>query len=149
MSRLLIIGYGSTLRGDDAAGRYAADRIAERLGELPSVEVLSVPQLTPEIVLSVASAEEIYFIDAAGKGISGTWSRTVVLPEEELSNPLGHHYHPAALLGFARALCQSTPRAWMIAVSGKSFACGETLSPEVERAIGEIVTFVCSEGGRV
>ena len=142
MSRLLFIGYGSTLRGDDAAGRIAADRLAGALGEEPSLEVLSVPQLTPEVALAVAAAERIYFIDATGAGTPGTWTCQPLAPEANLGNPLGHHYHPAALLAFARALYQATPRAWIVTVTAESFACGETLTPGVEKAVGEIVAFL-------
>lgn len=142
MSRLIIIGYGSTLRGDDAAGRIAADRLAEALDEDRSIEVLSVPQLTPEVVLPVAEAEYVYFIDATGLGAPGTWICRPLESEAKLANPLGHHYHPAALLAFAHALYQVTPRAWIITVTAESFACGETLTPRVKAAVEEMVAFL-------
>jgi len=142
MARILIIGYGSTLRGDDAAGRIAADRLAEALSADPSVEVLSLPQLTPEVVLAVAGAERVYFIDATGTGAPGTWTCQPLAPQANLSNPLGHHYHPAALLAFAHALYGAAPRAWILTVSAFSFACGETLTPAVDNAVAEIVAFL-------
>jgi len=142
MSRILIIGYGSTLRGDDAAGRFAADRLAEAFVEDPSIEVLSVPQLTPEVVLPVAEAECVYFIDATGTGTPGTWTCQSLAPEAKLANPLGHHYHPAALLAFAHALYQVTPRAWIVTVTAESFSCGEILTPKVQAAVEEIVAFL-------
>ena len=182
MSRFLIIGYGSSLRGDDAAGRRVADRLAEILADEPEVEILSLPQLAPETVLPVSKAEHVYFIDAIGganpvatclrqvgeareqgSGANirddapprrrtapllqrpGEWSCQSIAPEAMLANPLGHHYHPAALLAFSEALCHASPKAWIITVSAESFACGETLTPRVEAAVGEIVSFLLEE----
>src|SRR5579872_2398967 len=56
---VLIIGYGSWLRGDDAAGRLAARRLAER-----GFDAVDVHQLTPELADRVASAGTVVFLDA-------------------------------------------------------------------------------------
>jgi len=47
-ARVLVIGYGNTLRGDDGLGQRAAEALAQRA--LPDgVEVLSCHQLTIEL----------------------------------------------------------------------------------------------------
>src|ERR1043165_3956952 len=59
---LLVIGYGNELRGDDAAGPEVARSIAEL--QLPGVEVLVRPILTPELADNVAQAATVIFVDA-------------------------------------------------------------------------------------
>src|ERR1035438_8523471 len=62
MSRVLILAYGNPLRGDDAFGW----RVAERLLELPpdpSVEILRLHQLTPELMDPLSRADLALFID--------------------------------------------------------------------------------------
>jgi hydrogenase maturation protease len=141
MAKLLVIGYGNTLRGDDAAGRHAAERLAQAVDR--EFEALSLPQLTPEVASNIAQADEVYFIDACQKGQPGRWSCQRLRPIGELPGSLAHQCDPATLLAFARALYQAEPLAWLITIPGKSFECGETLSAEVETAVGEIVAALC------
>jgi hypothetical protein len=60
---VLVVGYGSDLRGDDAAGRHAADAVAGRA--LPGVRVLSLPQLLPEVADDLSRADLAIFVDAS------------------------------------------------------------------------------------
>lgn len=57
-----VVGYGNTLRGDDAAGVLAAEAI-EAL-DLDGVEVLTCHQLTPEMAEKLATMQSVIFIDA-------------------------------------------------------------------------------------
>ena len=50
----LVIGYGNTLRGDDAVGPRAA--AAVHGGGLPGVDALAVAQLTPVLAEPLAAA---------------------------------------------------------------------------------------------
>ena len=59
----LVIGYGNTLRSDDAVGPTAVEEL-DRL-HLPGVHTLSYPLLTPEAAEPVSRAREVIFIDAA------------------------------------------------------------------------------------
>ena len=62
-SRVLVIGYGSTLRGDDGVGRWVADAIGQQ--RRSQVEVASVTQLLPEYAGPVAHARAVIFVDAS------------------------------------------------------------------------------------
>src|SRR5436305_5490516 len=59
---VVVIGYGNTLRGDDAAGPRAARAVAS--WDLPGVIAKAVPQLTPELAELVAAAHLAVFVDA-------------------------------------------------------------------------------------
>ena len=61
---VLVIGYGNTLRGDDAVGRLVAEEV-DRWNR-PEVRAVSVTQLLPELAENVAQAREVIFVDACG-----------------------------------------------------------------------------------
>lgn len=60
---VLVVGVGSELRCDDAAGRRVADIVAEL--HLPGVEVRSVHQLTPELATVFARRQLVVVVDAS------------------------------------------------------------------------------------
>src|ERR1017187_6668201 len=70
MSRILIIGYGNPLRGDDAFGWRVAERLLE-LNHDPAVEILCLHQLTPELMDPLSRADFAIFIDACAGGKPG------------------------------------------------------------------------------
>jgi len=71
MARLLILGYGNPLRGDDGVGWHAVHRLRERSAELDA-DVMSCHQLTPELAEAVSRAERVIFIDARVGPTPGT-----------------------------------------------------------------------------
>jgi hypothetical protein len=60
--RLLVIGYGNELRGDDGVGPAAARAVAA--WNEPGVQGIATHQLTPELADAIAGAEEVVFVDA-------------------------------------------------------------------------------------
>ena len=61
MSKVLVIGYGNTLRGDDAAGVKAAELISRHH---PEFEYIYLHQLVPELAEQIAERDFVFFIDA-------------------------------------------------------------------------------------
>lgn len=141
MPRILIIGYGNPLRGDDGFGWQAARLLADTMDD-PRVEVLTVQQLTPELAEPVSKADGVIFIDAASEGKPGSWKCEAVGENETFSNALGHHFTPVSLLAYAKAVFNASPRALLVSVAGESFECGETLSPSVEAVLPEVVLHI-------
>lgn len=123
---MLIIGYGNTLRGDDAAGVLVAEAI-EALG-LDGVEVLVRHQLTPEISEKVAAMESVIFIDAGEANERPAEVREIV---EGTGAPVfGHVIDPRAILALARRLFGQSPRAWLVTIDARSFELGAGPSPD-------------------
>ncbi len=137
MSHVLIVGYGNPLRGDDALGWRAAERLAEE--PLPDTETLTVHQLTPELAEPVSRAELVIFIDAAEGGPAGEWARGEVEAGHVSGRPFTHHVTPAALLDAAQLLYAHRPRAVIFNMIGESFELGEGLSATVEVALPEML----------
>jgi hydrogenase maturation protease len=123
---VLIVGYGNTLRGDDAAGFLVAETI-EALG-LDGVEVLVCHQLTPEISERAATAERVIFIDAGEANEHPVEVGEIV---EGTGAPVfGHGIDPRAILALARRLFGRAPRAWLVSIAAHSFELGAGPSPD-------------------
>jgi hydrogenase maturation protease len=142
MARILIIGYGNPLRGDDGLGWHVAGSLRLLLEE-PRIKVLACHQLTPELAESISKADMAIFVDAASCGEPGSLMCQEVHPQEPASSAFTHHGTPPALLFSAERLYGSAPEAWLFSVPGESFDLAETLSPAVAAAVPRVVEAVC------
>jgi hydrogenase maturation protease len=127
MARLLVIGYGNPLRGDDGLGWRAAEDLAR---EFPNddVEIRTCHQLLPEQVDLVSRVETTFFIDAAQDGEPGEVKCAPVTPQRETSSS-SHQLSPAAIPAWFRELYGRHPRAFALSICGGCFEMGEkTLS---------------------
>jgi hydrogenase maturation protease len=123
--RILVIGYGNSLRTDDGVGPYVATALAS--WELPGLLSVSVHQLTPELTELLASTEMAIFVDARLTSVG----ETVEIVPLELSVESGIHGHvcdPRSLLALARAVNGRTPRSWLVTVPTTDYSLGEGLS---------------------
>ena len=137
MSRLLIIGYGNPLRGDDGIGPAAADRLRNFWGN-QSIDIVSLHQLTPELAEPISMAERIVFIDAAVGPVAGSILEREIDPGE-LPRVFTHHATPAGLLAMARSLYGRAPHATFLTVTGAQFDLGAGLSQPAEAAVSAVV----------
>ena len=126
---VLVIGYGSSLRGDDAAGPMAARRLAA-IG----YNAIEAHQLTPELAERVAAARTVVFLDAHAELPPGEVAVSA-LRAAVANAPLEHHAGPGGLLRLARTVYGAEPRAWMIGMGGAAFDLSEGLSAGAEKAV--------------
>jgi hydrogenase maturation protease len=131
--RVLIIGYGNPLRGDDAFGFTAAERLKELLDD-PEVEVLPAHQLTPELMDPLARAERVIFIDAAAPDPAVSSGRSAFT----------HHITPANLVAGARALYGCAAEPTVLTTPGENFDFGAPLSASVSSALEKTIDQVLS-----
>jgi len=131
---VLVIGYGSDLRGDDAVGRRAAEAVAGR--GLPGVRVLSLPQLAPEIAADLTRCRSVIFVDASAVDAA------VEVHRLEPASPdlrLTHHITPPSLLALAAALESAPADAVVVTIPASDFRLGTTLSATATAALSEAV----------
>jgi hydrogenase maturation protease len=129
---ILVIGVGSTLRGDDAAGRRVAE-LVEQL-HVPHVRTMSVTQLVPELAARIAVARAAIFVDAC----ADQEMNTVTI--RQLANGLSagmssHAGGPQELLALAETCYGFAPPAWLVAVPGADFALTDQLSAAAQKHI--------------
>jgi hydrogenase maturation protease len=144
---VLVIGYGNTLRGDDAAGPRAASAVAS--WDLPGVIAKAVPQLTPELAEPLATAHRAIFVDAR---LAAEGELVEVLSIEPsgrgLGAALGHVADPRRLLALTRTAYGTCPRSWLVTVPAADFSLGEGLSPAAERGLEEALRQIAARLGR-
>jgi hydrogenase maturation protease len=128
----LVIGYGNTLRGDDAVGPRVADAVAA--WRRPEVRALAVQQLTPELAEAVAGVGLVVFVDATS-ALDGGEVIVRRLEPADSSVALGHASDPRQLLSLARTLYGSSPPAWWVLVPSAGFELGAGLSALATRGL--------------
>jgi len=130
---ILAFALGSTLRGDDGAGRAIA-RGLEPL--LPGLEVVEALELLPEHAEALALSDGVLFLDASVSGKPGEVRVERIAPRAARAALL-HALLPEEILGLARSLHGSAPPATLVTIAGLDFSFGEGLSAEVEAALPE------------
>ncbi len=138
MTPPLVIGYGNTLRGDDAAGVIAAQRIRDAM---PGVDVLITHDIQPEIAEAISYRSMVIFLDAAA-GI-----QELVCTQIDVSAPVppieSHLFSPSQLLALCKTLYGTVPtQVHLIGIPAREFGFAERLTPETEAAIDECVARV-------
>jgi hydrogenase maturation protease len=122
---------GSALRADDGAGLA----LARALGDLvPGLVVIEAETLLPEHADALAGARGVLFLDASVAGRPGEVRSTPVRPDRDAGTLL-HAITPGEVLALARSLHGASPPAALLTITGRDFAFGEGLSPEVEAAL--------------
>jgi hydrogenase maturation protease len=138
--RTIIIGYGNPLRSDDALGWRVADRLRETVRD-PEVEILTLHQLTPELMETLSHADRAIFVDAAAEGVPGAILVRAVQPGPARA-AFTHSATPEALLAGAQLLYGHAPQAVLYSVPGADFSLGERLSETVEARLDELVAAI-------
>jgi hydrogenase maturation protease len=128
---VLVLGVGSELRGDDAAGRAAVEQLGT-LG-LAGVETRSVHQLTPELAADVVGRRLVVVVDAA-VGID----EVVVSPVEPTREGAGvmtHHLDVAAVVGLSELLGEPPGEVVTVAIPAHDLGLGTELSGSTAAAV--------------
>lgn len=124
-ARLLVLGYGNTLFGDDGLGQMIAQHVAD--WAIPGVLALARHELTPELAADIAVVDEVIFVDAALHTDGVVFVPVSAVPSDRAG--LNHALTPAALLSLAHAAFGRCPeRAWQLLVPARDFTLGNSLS---------------------
>lgn len=135
MNRTLVIGYGNTLRRDDAAGVYAAGLIGQRY---PGVECLTVQQLTSDMAITLAHYRTVVFIDASAT--ANELRVTKLRPTNAMVEYDSHSMTPQMLLNASNDLYGIIPRETVqIEIPANDFTLGELPSPNVRAIVDQCV----------
>jgi hydrogenase maturation protease len=120
---VLVIGVGSLVRRDDAAGRVVVEQV-DALG-LPGVEVASVHQLTPEVAAQLGGRRLVVFVDAA---VDATEVTVTPLATDASGRLVTHHLGAAGLLRLAGDLGWAPEAATLVRVPASDLGIGTELS---------------------
>jgi hydrogenase maturation protease len=138
--RVLVIGCGNPLRGDDGLGPRAAELLLA--DPPPATRIVSCHQLLPEMTEMLSAAALAIVIDACVEGPAGTIRcQPVSLPPGDAGDPspkpslLGHHLELASLLHLAQTFFGHAPAAMTLSVGAGSFDFSEELSGPVAASL--------------
>ncbi|MDJ0745694.1 MAG: hydrogenase maturation protease [Xenococcaceae cyanobacterium MO_167.B27] len=132
MSKILVIGYGNSLRSDDRIGIRVAEIVAD--WHLPEVRSLSLTQLTPELAVDLAQIDLVIFVDAC-QTLDADVVRINSLKPLDSTKIRSHFGDPRAILSLTQAVYGKCPQAWWVIVPGVNFQFGDRLSPVAEKGV--------------
>jgi hydrogenase maturation protease len=138
--RVLVAGWGHSLRGDDAAGWRVAQDVRKRWGE--RVEILSGAQPLPEWTEALARADVAYFVDASVDSAITRFQASDLAPALRSVTSASHALDGASLLRLALDLYGRAPPTSLLLLPAESFDVGERLSPRTAAAIEEAVNWL-------
>jgi hydrogenase maturation protease len=136
MSRIYIIGFGSTLRGDDAFGPMVAEQLLERV-TCDEVRIDICQGMTPDLALPLSEADVAIFIDCSAEGTVGELVHRTIEPRESMDMSMVHFLDPEALLAWSAKLYGRVPVSHVLTTAGATFEIAEALSPRVEPIVAE------------
>ncbi len=145
---ILVIGVGNALRGDDGVGPAVIAALEAR--GLQGARAMNCQEGDGlQLIETWKHADTVILIDAVTSGAKpGAVYRfdeiAQALPAD-LTFSSTHAFGVVEAIELARALDQLPPRVVVYAVEGKHFAIGASLSPDVERALDEVVERVARE----
>jgi len=138
--RILILGYGNPLRGDDALGAQVAEELTARFRDNPRVTVQIVHQLTLDFAETLANFSLIILIDARDTEPVGEIFAQKIQPSKNLPQPFSHYLNPAELLGVCEILYDALPEMILTGINAANFEVGMPISVVVQERIPELVT---------
>jgi len=144
---VLVIGVGSPDRGDDAAGRIVARRLAGRPD--PAFTTLELGGDAMELMDAWEGAPAVVVVDAVVSGATaGTIGRfdasSAALPAE-MACASTHDIGLAEAIELSRAMGSLPPRVVVMTVEGERFTHGPDLSPAVRDRIDTLAEAVRAE----
>lgn len=137
----LVIGYGNDLRGDDGVGLAAIERL-QADPRLAGCTLLARRQLTPDLVVDMASAAFVVLIDATVDAPPGTVSVTALPRTGPGATTWSHHVDPATLVGLTGELYGRVPDVMVVSIGIALTEVGAGLSPAVDASLPLIVETV-------
>ena len=142
--RIVLLGIGQPLKGDDAVGVSVARSIARRLRSAKSEEIAVIMAAgTPEsrtAEIRRFSPSHVLMIDA---GTDGQVPGTIFFPDFRRMEPEDITTHRLPLSILARYLEETIPcKVIIMAIEPATFASGRKLSPPVKRTAGQLARFL-------
>ncbi|MDY7018780.1 MAG: hydrogenase maturation peptidase HycI [Chloroflexota bacterium] len=137
--RIVVLGVGNELGGDDALGLSAAKKLKEALAEIPNVEVLATGNAPENFtgLLRRLSPSHILLIDAAEIGGKAGTIKLIKDHEIEETMPSTHSLPLYLLINYLKKELGS--EMIVLGIQPKMLSFGTTISSEVECSLDELV----------
>jgi hydrogenase maturation protein HypF len=134
-SKILLIGYGNPLRGDDGAGQRVATAIAK--WNLSNLQSIAVHQLLPELAEPLAATEQAIFVDVYPADVDQGLQIRRLETNPDIKLSAGHTADPRSLLALTQQVYGTSPASWWVLIPAICFEFGEQLSTVTEQGIND------------
>jgi hydrogenase maturation protease len=145
--KVLVIGLGNPLRGDDSAGRLVAAAVKRR--NHPFLKAVESFGEGSSLMDLWAHANAVIIVDAVASGVEAGMIHRFDASQQALpvrfNNSSTHSFGLGEAVELARALNQLPKHLIVFGIEGKRFAVGSKLSTEVKKAIPNVVGQVLKE----
>ena len=121
---ILVIGYGNSLRSDDGAGVFVAEKLAQE--NIPGIKVMTAHQLHVELLEEAIQCEKVILVDA-GDQEGGVLLRKVA-PSGQTPIASSHHLGPELFYGLAQKIYNKKLDLYVCSIKGENFEMGDKLS---------------------
>lgn len=139
--KVLLIGVGNVLRGDDGVGAVVCDRIEEL--KITNATIIKAHQLQIELLDEMLAFDKILIVDAS-VGITDVIIKKVT--EENIGAASSHHTDVAIFLQLAQQLYNKQIDIYTCAIPAFNFELGERLTEKTkffaEQAIEKILQWM-------
>lgn len=144
LPRLLVVGCGNPLAGDDSAGVEIVRRLENRSDPALQDQFRTVPSAGVALLETFSAADVVLFIDAVSSGAPpGTLHLVPLLPGEIEPRALGslssHGWGLPETLELARSLGRRVPNLMLLGVEVGEVSPGASRSHAVEQTITLVV----------
>lgn len=145
--KVVVVGVGNAVRGDDAAGLAVAERVRSRAPQ--EVTVVECEQEPTRLLDAWADAELALVVDASLSGAEpGTVQRFDAVADRVPTKTFRSSTHAFGIgdaVELGRALGRLPSRVVVFGIEGVDFALGSGLSERVAVAVEEVTQAVLSE----
>jgi len=136
--KILLVGVGNTLRGDDGIGAYICSCIDAL--KIPGVQTLLTQQLDTVLLDELMEAGHIIIADASFEGKAVDFFK--VNGNEPLHGSSSHHMSAPLLMQMAQTIYQKELSMMICAVAGYRFSMKEKLSVRAKTNADKAVTII-------
>ncbi len=145
--KVLCIGVGNELRGDDVVGRLTVRLLGYQ--SLPDTTFIEATGEGAALMDAWADAEAVFLIDAVSAGqpvgtIYRFLAHSQALPSQFFSYST-HAFSVAEAVEMARVLGQLPSHFIIYGIEGENFAAGASITPAVEKAVHEVIRQISAE----
>ena len=144
IKKILILGIGNTLRGDDGIGAYVCNQVETM--KMVNVATHKVQQLQVELLDMMIDFDRVLIVDA---GINVRKVIIEVVTDVTQPHASSHHSDPAVFKALAKQLYQKDLNIYSCAIPVQSFEMGEGLTKFAEKNANEAVQLIkdwCQSG---
>jgi hydrogenase maturation protease len=138
LAKIMVLGYGNTLRSDDGVGPLVAETIAGL--HLVGVETLVAGLLTPELADPISRVKTVVFVDASVDAPRDVQLRPCAPAES--SQIMAHAADPKTMLALARDVYGHAPDAYLLTIPVENLAIGEELTPFAKAGMARAIELI-------